>query len=102
MSADPDSPRIMKNYHDAVAILLDTYIVGVARGTGLSFNRDIMPEGIEKSVILASSLNPSNVTEAIGKLRPYAVDVSGADEQDNGTKSSKKMKVFVHEVINAH
>ena len=43
---------------------------------------------------LAGGLNPQNVTEAIRRLHPYAVDVSSGIETD-GSKDREKIAAFV-------
>ena len=63
-------------------LLLDTAVKGKKGGTGKTHNWDISAEivrKIKKPVFLAGGLNPDNVSEAVGKVKPYAVDVnSGA------------------------
>ncbi len=46
-------------------------------------------------VILAGGLNPSNVGDAIRRVRPFGVDVSSGVEASPGTKSVQKMEQFV-------
>ncbi len=101
MHASVDLNRVMKKYHDASAILLDTYVEGVAGGTGQVFDWDRLPAEMAMPVILAGGLSPANVAGAIEKVRPYAVDVSGGVEQGRGIKSPEKMKAFIREVDNA-
>ena len=91
----------LKKYDDAAAILLDTYIEGVAGGSGQAFDWDLLPANIKCPVILAGGLNSANVVGAIEQVKPYAVDVSGGVEQDEGIKSVEKMKAFIREVRNA-
>jgi len=46
-------------------------------------------------VILAGGLNPSNVGDAIRRVRPFGVDVSSGVEASPGIKSIQKMEQFV-------
>ncbi|PPQ62919.1 hypothetical protein CVT24_006159 [Panaeolus cyanescens] len=47
-------------------------------------------------IILAGGLTPENVSSAVGEVSPWAVDVSGGVENDNGTgKDIEKVKAFV-------
>jgi len=66
-------------------------------GEGKTFDTDIL-RSIKFPYILAGGLNPSNVSEIIKDLTPYAVDVSSGIEKEIGKKNHKKMKNFVKEV----
>ncbi len=88
-------------YNDAKALLLDAYLPGVAGGTGLVFNWDLVPDRFPMPIVLAGGLNPENVAEAICQVRPYAVDVSGGVEQTKGIKDADKIAAFMQGVQNA-
>jgi len=50
-------------------------------------------------IILAGGLTAENVAEAVSVVRPWAVDVSGGVEIDDGTgKSTDKVKMFISAV----
>ncbi|UUX92178.1 phosphoribosylanthranilate isomerase [Methanoplanus endosymbiosus] len=64
-------------------------IIDSSRGEGKEFNRNFAEEVIRHSkvpVILAGGLNPENVSDAIRKLSPYAVDVCSGVEESPGIK----------------
>lgn len=88
-------------FSDARALLLDTFVDGAAGGTGKTFDWNLIPKTMVKPVVLAGGLNATNVTEAIRKVRPYAVDVSGGVEQSKGIKSAEKIAAFMRGVSNA-
>jgi phosphoribosylanthranilate isomerase len=84
----------------ADAVLLDTLKDGMLGGSGKTHDWDLSAALVSKlsvPVILAGGLNPSNVRDAIGMVRPYAVDVSSGVETD-GRKDPVKMAAFVEKV----
>ncbi len=97
------SPEVVANalgaYHRASALLLDAYDPNEYGGTGKTFNWDwVLEADINAPVILAGGLTPDNVAEAIGVVRPWAVDVSGGVEEQAGIKSAQRMHEFSREV----
>ena len=84
-----------RRYADAAALLLDAYKPGVKGGTGETFDWERIPSALAGEIILAGGLTPDNVTEAIRRVRPYAVDVSGGVERDKGIKDPDKIKRFM-------
>ncbi|MFQ5735917.1 MAG: phosphoribosylanthranilate isomerase [Thermodesulfobacteriota bacterium] len=84
------------------ALLLDAYRKGVPGGTGETFDWDlaVQAEGAGR-IILSGGLNPENVAAAIGRVAPYAVDVSSGVESTPGRKDEEKIKRFMEEVRKA-
>lgn len=89
-------------YPDAGALLLDTYQAGVPGGTGSIFDWDRIPADLASSIILAGGLTPENVEQAIRRVRPYAVDVSGGVEREKGIKDGEKIAAFIRGVERAN
>ncbi|WP_425914401.1 phosphoribosylanthranilate isomerase [Pseudomonas sp. GWSMS-1] len=85
-------------YKNASGVLLDTYVPGVPGGTGEAFDWSLVPEGLSKPVILAGGLTAANVAQAIARVRPYAVDVSGGVELAKGIKDAEKIRAFMQAV----
>ena len=65
-------------------LLLDAWSADGAGGTGKTFDWRLLM-GFECPYLLAGGLNEANVEEAIGRLRPYGVDVSSGVETDGAT-----------------
>lgn len=82
------------------AILFDTLSTDSLGGTGEIFNWDIIENiNFNKPIILAGGLNSNNVTSAIKRIKPYAVDVSSGVET-NEFKDPDKIKLFIEKVRN--
>jgi phosphoribosylanthranilate isomerase len=86
-----------ERYHDAAALLLDTYHPQKQGGIGEPFDWQTVPP-IEPHWILAGGLHPGNVEQAIQILHPYAVDVSGGIESAPGVKDVQRMQQFINKV----
>lgn len=61
---------------EADVILLDN-----GQGTGKTFDWSLLQE-VNRSFILAGGLNPENLSEAVGQVKPWAVDLSSGVETD--------------------
>lgn len=91
----------ISNYSKSSAILLDSFDMQSAGGTGKRFDWDIAARSVQTSgakIVLAGGLDATNVAAAIEHVRPYAVDVSSGVEEAPGTKSTERMKAFFNEV----
>lgn len=94
-----DLVREVESYADVVkGVLLDTYVAGVPGGTGARFDWSLIPDSLACKIILAGGLDPDNIADAVLRIRPYAVDVSGGVEKAKGLKDVSKVRQFIHEV----
>ncbi|ADZ91320.1 phosphoribosylanthranilate isomerase [Marinomonas mediterranea] len=84
-------------YIGASAILLDAYKPGVPGGTGEVFDWGRIPKSSNNPIILAGGLTPSNISQAVSSVSPYAVDVSGGVELAKGKKDFVKVRDFIFE-----
>jgi phosphoribosylanthranilate isomerase len=94
MRAETDLPAVMRQYQQGRGVLLDTYRPGVPGGTGEVFDWEAIPAQLASQIILAGGLTPANIAEAIKKVRPYAVDVSGGVEAGKGIKDAALLAAF--------
>lgn len=101
VKSDTNLVQYAADYADAKALLLDAFAEGVPGGTGQVFDWNLIPSNLSVPVVLAGGLNADNVTQAIQKVRPYAVDVSGGVEASKGIKDAAKIAAFMRGVSNA-
>ena len=85
--------RILKKAETCCAdyVLLDS-----GSGCGETFDWSLLKD-FGRPYFLAGGLDPENVSEAVRRLRPYAVDVSSGIET-GGRKDPQKMEAFVRAV----
>ena len=101
VKAGVDLLQYAQEYHDAKALLLDAYVEGLHGGSGAAFDWSLIPRGLPLPVILSGGLTPENVTEAVRRVRPSAVDVSSGVESAKGIKDAQKIAAFIKGVRNA-
>ncbi len=84
------------------ALLLDTYVPDTYGGTGRTFDWSLAEAArhLDRPLILSGGLTPTNVVEAIRRVRPYGVDVSSGVERD-GRKDPEKIRAFIAAVRRA-
>jgi len=85
-------------YASSRGVLLDAYQAGKPGGTGNVFDWQRIPTELAGRIILAGGLNPDNVDEAVRRVRPWAVDVSGGVEATKGIKDVQKIAAFIRGV----
>jgi phosphoribosylanthranilate isomerase len=79
--------------------LFDAYWHGLHGGTGKSFDWDLVVNRRSKvPMVLAGGLTPENVSDAIERVRPYAVDVVSGVEAEPGRKDPAKVEAFLEAV----
>ncbi len=75
-------------------LLLDTWSDAYG-GTGKVFDWSLIPADIARRAALSGGLSVQNVTDAVRRVRPYAVDVSSGIEAAKGVKDIALMREFV-------
>jgi phosphoribosylanthranilate isomerase len=87
---------------EAPAFLVDASVKGVYGGSGVTADWDGAAELAKKyPLLLAGGLTPENVAEAVGRVKPWGVDVASGVESAPGEKDARKMKAFVSAVRSA-
>jgi phosphoribosylanthranilate isomerase len=96
-----DLLQYARKYHDARALLLDSYVEGLHGGSGAAFDWSLVPRGLPLPVVLSGGLTVKNVGEAVRRVRPSAVDVSSGVESAKGVKDARKITAFIKGVRDA-
>lgn len=92
---DTDIAAAIAQYPDASGFLFDTWNADAYGGTGKTFDWSRLQGVSGFPLILAGGLNPDNVAQAVERVSPYGVDVSGGVESAPGIKDPDKMARFV-------
>ena len=101
MRAGVDLLQYARDYQDAKALLLDSYVEGLHGGSGAAFDWSLVPPGLPLPVILSGGLTVENVGDAVRRVRPSAVDVSSGVESAKGVKDAARIAAFIKGVRNA-
>jgi phosphoribosylanthranilate isomerase len=75
-------------------LLLDTYVDAYG-GAGKVFDWSLIPKELAPRVVLSGGLSVQNATDAVVRVRPYAVDISSGVEQGKGIKDPRKIAAFI-------
>ena len=79
--------------------LLDTFSDNLHGGTGKTFDWNLaLPAKKIGPVILAGGLTPSNIRQAVRRVRPYGVDVCSGVEKSSGIKDLEKVRAFLKNI----
>ena len=93
-----------RNYRSASplfsGLLLDT-LVEQYGGSGKVFDWSLIPKELAPLVVLSGGLSVQNVTDAVHRVRPHAVDISSGVEQAKGIKDAAQVQAFIHAVRQA-
>lgn len=89
--------QALEEYSEAFAFILDTWDPELPGGTGRVGDWDLAAEAARRNrVILAGGLTPGNVARAVGKVRPFGVDVSSGVEKAPGVKDPTLLRDFAN------
>jgi len=96
-----DLIQYARDYGAARGLLLDAFVDGTHGGTGTAFDWSLIPPDLSLPIVLSGGLNPANVSDAIRRVSPWAVDVSSGVEASPGIKDPQKIAAFMKEVRSA-
>lgn len=75
-------------------LLLDAHVDAYG-GAGKVFDWSLIPKELAPRVVLSGGLSVQNATDAVVRVRPFAVDISSGVEQGKGIKDARKIAAFV-------
>lgn len=78
-------------------LLLDTFVDSFG-GSGKVFDWSLIPKELAPLVVLSGGLNVQNATDAVRRVRPFAVDISSGVEISKGIKDMAKVRAFIEAV----
>ncbi|MGG7605775.1 phosphoribosylanthranilate isomerase [Massilia sp. BKSP1R2A-1] len=81
-------------------LLLDTWVDAYG-GAGKVFDWSLVPKELAPRVVLSGGLNVQNATDAVVRVRPFAVDVSSGVEAQKGIKDARRIADFIAAVRGA-
>jgi phosphoribosylanthranilate isomerase len=64
-------------------------------GAGKAFDWSLIPKELAPRVVLSGGLSVHSATDAVVRVRPYAVDISSGVEESKGIKDARKIAAFV-------
>lgn len=101
MRPETDLLSSARSFDVAESLLLDAFSEGYG-GSGKTFDWSWIPRDLPARIILSGGLDADSVAEAIGRVRPFAVDVSSGIQGDiPRIKDRIRMERFVAAVLSA-
>ena len=78
-----------------VTVLLDAHDPDRRGGTGRTIDWGaVEPIARRRRLLLAGGLNPDNISEAVGRVRPFGVDISSGVETAPGIKDPLRLRAL--------
>ncbi len=81
--------------YDTTYVLVDTYVPGLAGGTGVALDPALVTGVPPARLFVAGGLRPDTVAEVVRRVRPHGVDVASGVEHSPGVKDHGKIQEFV-------
>ena len=103
VSERSDAAEFARYENSVSGFLLDTYVKGVAGGTGQTFDWSLVAKlGIQKPFLLAGGLTPENISVALETLAPYGIDINSGIEISPGRKDHRRLSELMQLVRDYH
>ena len=97
-----DLLKSAESFGTAAGWLFDAFDAKQVGGTGATFDWNLIPGKLARPLVLSGGLDADNIGAAIGRVRPFAVDVSsGVETGAKGVKDAAKIAAFIQGVRNA-
>ncbi len=83
--------------YNVYAFLFDTFSKEESGGTGKTFDWKLLENRpfVHEKLFLAGGLNVENLSDAIQRIKPYAVDVASGVEKEPGKKDPALLERFI-------
>ncbi len=98
MGSIADPSAYAREHGGAQGFLLDSNAAGRRGGSGDTFDWSKIPSAFEHPLVLAGGIEPSNVADAIARVKPWGVDVVSGVEESWGIKNTEMIDQFFREV----
>jgi phosphoribosylanthranilate isomerase len=83
-------------------VLVDANVPGMLGGTGQRVDPGLVVDlAARRRLVLAGGLDPTNVADAVQRVKPWCVDVASGVESAPGVKDLVKVKAFIDAVRGA-
>lgn len=81
--------------YDTTYLLLDSFVAGVAGGTGVALDPAAATGLPAARLFVAGGLHAGSVADVVRRVRPYGVDVASGVERSPGVKDHGQIQEFV-------
>jgi phosphoribosylanthranilate isomerase len=85
-----------ENFKDIKADNIDYFLLDSGKGSGKTFDWNLIKNDLNKPFFLAGGINQENLKEAF-KINPYAIDLSSGTEK-NGVKDYELIKSIIEQL----
>jgi len=85
----------LSSWSFATTLLLDVHDAQKRGGTGRTVDWSAAASvAAQRKILLAGGLTPENVAEAVGRVKPFGIDVSSGVERSPGVKDHERLRAL--------